>query len=68
MRSGWRAVVAATTVAISVTGLTGCGDDEGGSAGSSDEPVVVEIAFEGDEVTPVGERVEVVWTSRSTWW
>ncbi|UMG91774.1 hypothetical protein [Nocardioides sp. TF02-7] len=45
----------------SVVGLSAaaCGGDDDGGNGASDEPVVVEIVFEGGEVTPNGERVEV---------
>ncbi|MEQ6903392.1 hypothetical protein [Nocardioides sp. YIM 152588] len=56
----------ATTAALALAvALTACGGDaDGGSGGSGDgggsaDAVVVEIDFEGDSVTPVGERVEV---------
>jgi hypothetical protein len=37
--------------------LSACGD--GDEAGGSEEPVVVEITFEGGKVEPNGDRVEV---------
>jgi plastocyanin len=39
--------------------LTGCGSSDPGSSGSSDEPVVVDIAVKDGKVTPQGDRVDV---------
>lgn len=61
-RTAARAVAAAAGLAL-VLATAGCsgddGDGDGDGGGSTDEPVVVEVTFEGDTVTPSGERVEV---------
>ncbi len=38
---------------------TACGGDSTPSSSSSDGPKVIEVTFEGDTVTPNGDRVEV---------
>lgn len=49
---------AITVIALALLGMTsGCGEDEPST--SSDEPVVIDITFEGDSVDPAGERVSV---------
>lgn len=50
------AAVAATLATLSFA--SACGDEEKPSGGSSDAKVV-DVTFEGDTVTPHGERVEV---------
>ncbi|WP_322938149.1 cupredoxin domain-containing protein [Nocardioides bizhenqiangii] len=41
--------------------LSACGsDDNNGTDGGSEDPVVVQITFENGEVEPNGERIEVV--------
>lgn len=50
---------------LAVPLLAGCGEDENPSGGSSSptgdgtSTTTIEIEFEGDDVTPKGERVEV---------
>ncbi|HCB06980.1 MAG TPA: hypothetical protein PLZ93_13750 [Nocardioides sp.] len=48
---------------VSVTGLAGCGDDDSSAAsGGSDKELptkTIDVTFEGDDVTPNGDRVEV---------
>jgi ABC-type glycerol-3-phosphate transport system substrate-binding protein len=54
---------AMATLAVLLCALTltaGCGDDESSPpSGSSSDPKVIEVTFDGDSVTPNGERVEV---------
>lgn len=48
-----------TTLAVGVmlaAGLAGCGDDAGETGGSN---APIEVTFDGDEVTPKGERLQV---------
>ncbi|TIC87339.1 hypothetical protein E8D34_09365 [Nocardioides sp. GY 10113] len=57
-----RGVAAAAGGMALVAALAACGGDDNGETGSgsgSSDPVVVRITFDGDTVTPVGERVEV---------
>jgi hypothetical protein len=50
--------LAAATLAVALLGLTGCGDDSSPTRRDT-TPVTIEVTFEGDTVTPNGERVEV---------
>lgn len=52
-----RTSTALATVLCAVTLLAGCGDDEPAATASTSESI--EITFDGDSVTPNGERVEV---------
>ena len=58
-----RTAAAAAGLVLTLGVLSACGDDEPASPGSSDpgtsEPGVIAITFDGDTVTPNGERVEV---------
>ncbi len=56
MRRLLPAAVAALTV---LTLLASCGDEQPPAAGSDQEPLAIEITFDGDTVTPNGERVQV---------
>lgn len=56
----------ATLAAVSLLVLplsAACGgdsdSDSGAAAGSSDKPVTIKVTFDGEEVTPNGERVDV---------
>jgi hypothetical protein len=40
-------------------GLTACGDDDSSGSIVDATPVTIDVTFEGDTVTPNGERVEV---------
>jgi hypothetical protein len=55
-----RSLVALATILATLSLVTACGDEDtpSGSGGSS-EPKVIKVTFEGDTVTPNGERVEV---------
>ena len=55
-----RSLVALATILATVSLVTACGDEDkpAGSGGSS-EPKVIKVTFDGDTVTPNGERVEV---------
>ncbi|MGD9961062.1 hypothetical protein [Nocardioides sp.] len=52
--------IAATlsALALAVT-LTACGGDDEGGAGADAAPKKIEVTFDGDSVTPNGERIEV---------
>jgi hypothetical protein len=57
-----RAFVSATLLAVAMLGLTSCGDDESsGTNGTNGDtaPASIDVSFEGDTVTPNGERVKV---------
>jgi hypothetical protein len=55
-----RTLAAVAVVLATLTLATACGDEESPSSGSgSSDPKVIEVTFEGDSVTPNGERVEV---------
>jgi hypothetical protein len=54
----------ARRLAVVVTGtallsLTACGDDDSASTGNQSETRKIAITFDGDTVTPNGERVDV---------
>jgi hypothetical protein len=49
------AILAVLTCTL--TTVAACGEDS--PASSSDEPKVIEVTFDGDSVTPNGDRVEV---------
>ena len=55
-----RTLAAVAVVLATITLVTACGDEEKPSsdAGSQD-PKVIEVTFDGDSVTPNGDRVEV---------
>jgi len=54
-----RRILASTAVLLSALTLaTACGSDEESPSGSTD-PKVIEVTFDGDSVTPSGDRVEV---------
>ena len=56
-----RTLASAAVLAVAMLGLTACGDDDSsGDSGNVDTtPVSIEVTFEGDTVTPNGERVDV---------
>jgi hypothetical protein len=55
-----RFLAASTVVLATLTLATACGDEDTPSdSGSSSEPKVIKVTFDGDSVTPNGERVEV---------
>lgn len=56
-----RRSLATLTVLLCAVPLAACGssDSGGGSGGSSSQPKVIQVTFDGDSVTPNGERVEV---------
>jgi hypothetical protein len=39
--------------------LTSCGDEQPADHGSHEDPVTIEITFEGGTVEPAGDRIEV---------
>jgi hypothetical protein len=53
-----RRVLATLTVLLCALPLAACGDEDEPS-GDSTEPKVIEVTFDGDSVTPNGERVDV---------
>jgi hypothetical protein len=55
-----RRILPAVATSVVVLGLlTSCGDDEPAGTGSDQDPVTIEITFEGGTVDPGGDRVEV---------
>ena len=54
-----RTLASATVLTVAMVGLTACGDDNSGGGGSPTEPVTIAVTFDGDTVTPNGERVKV---------
>lgn len=50
---------AVAVLAMLISGLTSCGDEEPADTGSDSDPVTIEITFEDGTVEPSGERVEV---------
>ena len=56
-----RRTLAAVAVVLATLSLaTACGDEEKPSSdGGSQDPKVIEVTFDGDSVTPNGDRVEV---------
>jgi hypothetical protein len=55
-----RTLAAVAAVLATLTLATACGDEEKPSSDNgSQEPQVIEVTFDGDSVTPNGDRVEV---------
>lgn len=53
-----RSLASVAVLLGALTLVTACGDEET-PAGNSTDPEVVEVTFEGDSVTPNGDRIEV---------
>ena len=53
-----RRALAALTILLCATPLAACGGSES-TAGQTTDPKVIAVTFQGDSVTPNGERVEV---------
>ena len=54
-----RALAAAAVVLATLTFASACGDSDTPSDSGSSDPKVIKVTFDGDSVTPNGERVEV---------
>jgi hypothetical protein len=54
-----RSLAAAAIALATLTLATACGDEESPSDSGSSDPKVIKVTFEGDNVTPNGERIEV---------
>jgi hypothetical protein len=54
-----RSLSSATVVIVVMLGLAACGDDDSSRPDGDATPVTIDVTFEGDTVTPNGERVEV---------
>jgi hypothetical protein len=57
-----RRVLAVLALVVCATGLAGCGEDDSSSSsdGGTDLPTkTIEVTFDGDSVTPNGDRVGV---------
>lgn len=55
-----RTLAAVAAVLATLILATACGDEEKPSSdGGAQDPKVIEVTFEGDSVTPNGDRVEV---------
>ena len=59
-----RALATLAVLTLTLGATAACGDDSsspsssGSGSGSSDGPQVIEVTFDGDSVTPNGDRVE----------
>jgi hypothetical protein len=53
-----RTLASAAVLTVALLGLSACGDDDSGTPAPT-TPVTIEVTFEGDTVSPNGERVEV---------
>ena len=51
--------LAVVVTATALLSLTACGDDDSASTGNQSETKKIAITFDGDTVTPNGERVDV---------
>lgn len=56
-RAPARVVATATVLLCTLATSTACGDDA--EPADSDQPVTIDITFEGDTVSPNGDRVDV---------
>ena len=54
-----RVIAAAAATAFLALSLTACGDDDSSTTGGTSETKKITITFDGDTVTPNGERVDV---------
>lgn len=54
-----RVLASAVILTVSLAGLTACGDDDSGGSGGNTTPVTIQVTFDGDTVTPNGDRVKV---------
>ncbi|MEO6511119.1 MAG: hypothetical protein ABIO16_09025, partial [Nocardioides sp.] len=54
-----RLVAAAATTALLALPLTACGGGDSSTSGGSTETKTIQVTFDGDTVTPSGERVDV---------
>jgi plastocyanin len=54
-----RRAIAVLALVLGTAGLTGCGSDDSGSGGSDLPTKTINVTFDGDSVTPNGDRVEV---------
>ena len=53
-----RTLATAAMLALTLAGTVACGEDEDPGT-SSQDPKVIEITFEGDTVSPAGDRISV---------
>lgn len=53
-----RTLASVAVVLATLTLISACGDEEKPDSGSTD-PKVIQVTFDGESVTPSGERVEV---------
>jgi hypothetical protein len=54
-----RALASATVLSLTLLALTSCGDDDSSTTGADTDPVKITVTFDGDSVSPNGDRVEV---------
>ncbi|KQW49236.1 hypothetical protein ASC77_11140 [Nocardioides sp. Root1257] len=54
-----RRLLVAATVLATLTLATACGSEDTPSDSGSSDPLVIKVTFDGDSVTPNGDRVEV---------
>ena len=58
MRRLHRLITAAILVLVGSFGLAGCGGGSSGTGTSGDQPLVVDITFQGDQTTPNGSVIQ----------
>jgi hypothetical protein len=54
-----RALASATVLTLAMLGLGACGDDDSSGPSGDATPISIDVTFDGDTVTPNGERVQV---------
>ena len=54
-----RVLARVAVLAVALLGLTACGDDNSEAASPPSTPVTIDVTFDGDSVTPNGDRVDV---------
>ena len=59
MRATVRTAVLVLVLSLGLLGLTACGGDDSSGGSGDTGPKVIDVTFDGDSVTPNGDRVTV---------